>query len=88
MFSESKVVKASPVGQGMSVKDIQQHIIIKDHKSTSPSSSTCANMKVIMFYPVCLLAVGLDRDKPYGTNLVAVQSKAANLPAGYIMMVI
>ena len=70
-----------------------EHVVVVVHickrcRYLSRYFSTCANMKVIMFYPVCLLAVGLDRDKPYGTNLVAVQSKAANLPAGYIMMVI
>ena len=37
----------------------------------------------------CLLLLDwIGTNRPYCTNLVAVQSKAANLPAGYIMMVL
>ena len=73
--------------QGMSVEKV--HPQVPQHVQTwRRIDHTCAKMKVTLACPISLVA-GLDRDKPYGTNLVPKQRRySATLVAGCIMLVI
>ena len=63
--------------QGMSVEKV--HPQVPQHVQTwRRIDHTCAKMKVTLACPISLVA-GLDRDKPYGTNLVPKQRRYTQL---------